>query len=317
MGEIAMKKTMSIIVPCYNEQESIVLFYNEILNVEKSIKNVIFEIVFIDDGSTDKTLQILRTLAQSDPKVKCVSFSRNFGKEAAIFAGLNYCVGVCAVVIDCDLQHPPTKIIEMYDLWQGGYEIIEGIKSTRGKESKLYKFLAEQFNWIYTKLARIDMNNMSDFKLLDRRVIDTLNIMPEKYVFFRALSSWVGFKRAKIYYDVQERMAGNTKWSHLSLIKYAFNNITSFSSAPLHVVTVLGLLFFIITILLGGVTLVKYWMHQSVEGFTTVILLILITGSVLMFSLGIIGYYLSKIYDEVKRRPRYIVQEILNKEERE
>ena len=273
-----------------------------------------YELLFVDDGSKDKTWSEIQRCAENDPHVVGVHFSRNFGKEAAMFAGLETAKGDCAVVIDCDLQHPPEKIVEMYRLWEEGYEVVEGIKADRGEETGFHKFAANSFYGIISRATGMDMGSSSDFKLLDRKVVDTLNALPERAVFFRALSFWVGYRKTEVQYCVQERTEGESKWSTKSLIKYAITNIASFSSAPLPIVTVMGVLTLAIAVVFGVISLVQKIAGTAQPGFTTVILLLLIIGSFLMISLGIIGYYLARIYDEVKGRPRYIISRVCGRE---
>ena len=266
-----------------------------------------FEIIFVDDGSKDMTYVNITKLAGSNTEVRGISFSRNFGKESAIFAGLESAAGACCVIMDCDLQHPPATIVEMYRLWEQGYDVVEGVKSSRGKETPIHKFCANSFYGIISKLTDIDMTNASDFKLLDRRAIEALLLMPERTPFFRALSSWIGFKTATVSFEVQERTVGTSKWSMWSLVKYAIRNITSFSGAPMQFVTFMGWVMLIFSFIFAIQSLYRYFTGTALEGFTTVILLLLIIGSVLMISLGIIGHYISRIYDEIKGRPRYII----------
>ena len=284
----------------------------EILQPEK----IDYELLFIDDGSRDGTWAQINEAAEKDSHVVGVHFSRNFGKEAAMFAGLEQAKGDCCVVIDCDLQHPPEKIVEMYRLWEQGYEVVEGIKEDRGEESGLHKFAANSFYGLISKATGMDMSSSSDFKLLDRKVVDTLNSLPERNVFFRALSFWVGYKKTSVSYCVQERTEGVSKWSTKSLIKYALTNISSFSSAPLHIVTVLGFIMLAVSVVLGIIALVQKISGVALGGFTTVILLLLFSASVIMISLGIIGYYIARIYDEIKGRPRYIISRICGREDK-
>ena len=204
------------------------------------------------------------------------------------------------------------KIVEMYDLWKMGYDVVEGIKNSRGKQNPIHKLFAKIFYHFISEATGIDMRQASDFKLLDRKVVDILLKMPERQTFFRALSSWVGFKSTSIVYDVNERTEGKSKWSAKMLIKYAVNNISSFSSAPMQMVTILGIIFLGFAIVIGIQTLVRYFMGTALDGFTTVIILQLLIGSVIMISLGIIGFYISKIYVEIKARPRYIVENTIN-----
>ena len=305
---------LSVILPSYNEEKMIAKAtarMAEILQPEK----IDYELLFIDDGSRDGTWAQINEAAEKDSHVVGVHFSRNFGKEAAMFAGLEQAKGDCCVVIDCDLQHPPEKIVEMYRLWEQGYEVVEGIKEDRGEESGLHKFAANSFYGLISKATGMDMSSSSDFKLLDRKVVDTLNSLPERNVFFRALSFWVGYKKTSVSYCVQERTEGVSKWSTKSLIKYALTNISSFSSAPLHIVTVLGFIMLAVAVVLGVVALVQKISGVALGGFTTVILLLLFSASVIMISLGIIGYYIARIYDEIKGRPRYIISRICGRED--
>ena len=306
---------LSVILPSYNEEKMIAKAtarMAEILQPEK----IDYELLFIDDGSRDGTWAQINEAAEKDSHVVGVHFSRNFGKEAAMFAGLEQAKGDCCVVIDCDLQHPPEKIVEMYRLWEQGYEVVEGTKEDRGEESGLHKFAANSFYGLISKATGMDMSSSSDFKLLDRKVVDTLNSLPERNVFFRALSFWVGYKKTSVSYCVQERTEGVSKWSTKSLIKYALTNISSFSSAPLQIVTVLGFIMLAVAFVLGIIALVQKISGVALGGFTTVILLLLFSASVIMISLGIIGYYIARIYDEIKGRPRYIISRICGREDK-
>ena len=305
---------LSVIIPSYNEEDNILRTATRLREVLQTAE-IAYELLFISDGSRDRTFEEIEKAAKSDPHIKGYEFSRNFGKEAAIFAGLGRAKGNCAVVIDCDLQHPPEVIPEMFSLWKEGYDVVEGIKSDRGDESKLHKLFVGTFYGVMSKLMKINMNDTSDFKLLDRRVIDVLLGLKESNTFFRALSFWVGFKSTSVSYEVQERTAGESKWSFYSLLKYAVMNTTSFTTVPLQVVTFLGFLSIAVSVIMGLQTLIRYFMGASVEGFTTVILLVLIIGGFIMLSLGIIGHYIARIYEEVKGRPRYIIARETGKEE--
>lgn len=272
-----------------------------------SKEEIDFELIFVDDGSKDDTWKRISELYEESARIKGIHFSRNFGKEAAIFAGLEYAEGDCVAVMDCDLQHPPATLVQMYRLWEEGYEIVEGKKRTRGKESAAHRACADSFYSLMSKAAGVDMNGASDFKLLDRKAAEALLKMPERNVFFRALSSWIGYRCISVEFDVQERELGESKWRIRSLAAYAVKNITGYSSVPLQTVTGAGFLTLAAALILGIQTLSCYFRGEAVEGFTTVILLLLITCSVIMISLGIIGYYIARIYEEVKGRPRYIV----------
>lgn len=297
---------LSVVLPAYNE-EMMIDKASECLTELLGSEHIDFELVFVDDGSRDQTWIKIEEQSRKNSAVRGVKFSRNFGKEAAIFAGLAEAGGDCVVVMDCDLQHPPETLIEMYHLWEEGYEVIEGVKHSRGKESALHRASAGLFYKIISRAVKIDMTRASDFKLLDRKAVDALLAMPERNLFFRALSSWIGYRTTQVEFDVRERTEGESKWSTMSLIKYAVKNIVSFSTVPMQCVTVAGVFVFLLAVILGIESLVRYFTGRAVEGFTTVILLILIIGSIIMISLGIIGYYIAKIYEEVKGRPRYLI----------
>ena len=308
MADELKQGLLSVVLPSFNEEGSIPRAADTITQIltQASIPH---EIVFVDDGSKDGTWRAVEEQARLHPQVRGVRFSRNFGKEAAIFAGLAQAAGDCVVVMDCDLQHPPEKVLDMYRLWQQGYQVIEGVKTSRGKESPLHTLAAKSFYSMISKATGIDMSRASDFKLLDRRAVDTLLAMREKNAFFRALSSWIGFSTTQVEFEVQPRLEGESKWSIRSLVRYALTNIAAFSAAPLQLVTLLGVVVFVCSVVLGIWSLWQKVSGQALEGFTTVILLQLLIGSILMICLGIIGYYIAKIYEEVKDRPRYIVAE--------
>ena len=299
-------KKLSVIIPSFNEQDNIPRTFQTIKEILDHA-HIPFEIIFVDDGSKDLTYTKICELSAQNEEVKGLSFSRNFGKESAIFAGLESASGACCAIMDCDLQHPPHVLIEMYRLWQEGYEVVEGIKSSRGKENPFHTFFAGLFYRIISKATELDMSQASDFKLLDKKAVDALLMMPERAPFFRAISSWIGFKSTTLPFEVQERAIGTSKWSIWSLTKYAIRNITSFSGVPMQFVTLMGWLMLAISFILGIQSLYMYFSGTALEGFTTVILLQLIIGSVLMISLGVIGHYISRIYDEIKARPRYII----------
>lgn len=297
---------LSVIIPAFNEELLIGRAYYTISEILKKA-DIDNEIIFIDDGSSDTTYEKIKTLAEREENICGLHFSRNFGKEAAISAGLASAKGDCVVVIDCDLQHPPEKIVEMYRLWQEGFEIVEGIKSTRGKENMLHGWAAKSFYSIISSVVGFDMSNASDFKLLDRKVVDIINRIPEKKGFFRAISFWVGYKKATVEFDVNERIEGTSKWSGIRLLKYAISNISAYSTAPMQIVTVLGFIMLIITAIFGVWALIDKISGRAIEGMTTVIIILIFIGSIMMISLGIIGYYVARIYEEIKGRPKYIV----------
>ena len=297
---------LSVIIPSYNEELSIEKAYYTITGILKNA-DIVSEIIFVDDGSTDTTYEKIKCLSDKENNVIGLHFSRNFGKEAAISAGLATAQGDAVVVIDCDLQHPPEKIVEMYRLWQSGFEIVEGVKSSRGKEGKIRGFAAKKFYSIISSVVGFDMSNASDFKLLDRKVVDILNRIPERKGFFRAISFWVGFKKTTVEFEVAERLDGTSKWTTIGLVKYAVSNISAYSTAPMQIVTVLGLMMLVITAIFSVWALVDKICGRALEGMTTVIIILIFIGSIMMISLGIIGYYVARIYEEIKGRPKYIV----------
>ena len=309
-----MDKMLSVVLPAYNE-EQMIKKTSQVVGDLLEKEQIPYELVFVNDGSKDHTWEKILELKEERAHIKGVCFSRNFGKEGAVFAGITQAEGDCIAVMDCDLQHPPETLIKMYRLWEDGYQVIEGVKASRGRESFIHKMFAKTFYSIISDATGIDMSRASDFKLMDRQAAEEFLKLPERNVFFRALSSWVGFKTTYVEFDVQEREAGESKWSFKSLVRYAVNNITSFSAAPMQIVTFFGVVFFVFAVLLGIQSLYMYFSGHAVAGFTTVNLLLLLVGSILMFSLGVIGYYIAKIYDEVKMRPRYIISEVIKSKE--
>ena len=299
---------LSVVIPAYNENENIRPAADTVSGVLKGA-GIAYEIIFVNDGSKDNTWSEILTVSDEYAHIKGVNFSRNFGKEAAILAGLSSASGACTAVMDCDLQHPHETLPVMYEKWQEGYDVIEGVKNDRSKESLKYKLSAKLFYRIMSRAIRIDMTRASDFKLLDKKAVQSILSLPERSMFFRALSSWVGYKTTSVEFEVQDRLQGETKWSALSLIRYAMSNIISFTSAPMQIVTGLGIFTLLIAVIIGIQTIIKFLSGTAVEGFTTVIILMLFIGSIIMICMGISGIYIAKIYEEVKGRPRYIISE--------
>ncbi|MGF7145744.1 dolichol-phosphate mannosyltransferase [Anaerotaenia torta] len=305
--ERTTSSTLSVVIPVYQEGSHI---RSSVRTIEEVLmaNQINYEFVLVDDGSRDNTWAELRDMAKQNEHISVLRLSRNFGKEAALCAGLEFAGGDMILVMDSDLQHPPGLIPEMVRSWrEEGYDVVEGIKSSRGRENILYRLCARFFYYIIYKTANIDLGQASDFKLLDRKVVEAWKEMPERATFFRGMSAWLGFERKQISFDVADRVNGKTKWSLFRLLRLAVNAITSYTSMPLHCITLLGVLLFFGAIVLGIQTLYMYFSHQALSGFTTVILLQLIIGSSIMISLGMIGIYLTKIYKEVKSRPRYLV----------
>ena len=301
---------LSVVLPAYNEEQMLAKTCRTLKKI-LDLAEINYELVIVDDGSTDQTWKIIEETAEKDRNVTGVHFSRNFGKEAAIVAGLAQASGNAVAVMDCDLQHPPEVLVKMYRLWEQGYEVVEGIKKSRGTETVFHRKSAGFFYRIMSRATGFNMENASDFKLLDRKAVESVLSMPERSMFFRATSSWVGFKSTSVLFEVQEREAGESKWSTGSLIRYAFRNIVAFTTLPLQFVTIGAGGCFICSLLLLIYSLVRYFTGHAVEGYTTLLFVMLFIGSAVMMSLGIIGYYIARIYEEVKRRPRYIVSRII------
>ncbi len=300
---------LTVVVPCYNEELNINQMVSRISETMEGTETDL-ELLFVDDGSSDKTWNEIRHIADRDNRVRGVRFSRNFGKEAAIFAGLSQARGDAVAVMDSDLQHPPETLVKMLDLWKTGVQVVEGVKKDRGRENGLYKGFSGLFYRLMSRFMNFDMENTSDFKLLDRKVVDAILSMPERNMFFRATSVWVGFRSAKVSYEVQLRNAGTSKWSTWDLIKYAVHNITSFTAAPLQFVTLLGGICFAGSLVLTLYSLIMYFRGKAVEGYSTMLIVMLMIGSAIMLSLGIIGSYIARIYEEVKKRPRFLISEV-------
>lgn len=274
-------------------------------------EGISFELVLIDDGSTDGSWEVITQACNDYPFIRAARLTRRFGKEAAMRAGLQMSRGSAVVVMDADLQHPPALIPEMLRLREtGGFDVVEGVKHPQGSG-----LLRRLFFSLNSKLTGVNLREASDFKLLDRRVVDAYLALPERNLFFRGMIAWAGYKTATLPFTPDERQHGKTQWSFRNLAKLALTSITSFSSIPLHLITTMGIVFIIAALLLGGQTLYNKLSGNAVSGFTTVILLLLITGSVIMLALGIIGEYLARIYEEVKRRPQFFIQETLPKSE--
>ncbi len=306
---------LSVVIPVYQEESHIKSSIGVIKEVLIS-NSIPYEFVLIDDGSKDNSWKEMKSLSEEDKQIVSLRLSRNFGKESALCAGLEYATGEMILVMDSDLQHPPSLIPEMVKAWrEEGYDVVEGIKSSRGKENAIYKLCAKIFYFIIYKTADINLGKASDYKLMDKRVVEAWKEMPERAIFFRGMSAWLGFDRKQICFDVAERVNGETKWSVIRLVRLAVNAITSYTSVPLHCITVLGIIMFIGAIVLGIQTLYMKFSGKATSGFTTVILLQLIIGSSIMISLGMIGIYLTKIYKEVKGRPRYLISKCINCDE--
>ena len=306
-----MQPEISVVIPVYCEAAGIRVTLRE---VEKYLSQCAstWEIVVVDDGSKDSTWDEITALSAGMPGLRGLRLSRNFGKEAAVSAGLAAARGRAVVLMDGDMQHPPSLLPTLVQTWRtGAADIVEAVKSSRGDESAMSAARAKLFYLILRAFSGHDLNGASDYKLLDQRVVEAYRTMKERNVFFRGMVSWMGFRTTQIPFEVEPRIAGDSGWSVFGLIRLAAVAVTSFSTFPLHLITIFGLIFFAFSVLLGIHTVYMKLSGAAINGFTTVILLLLIIGSSLMIGLGIIGEYLARIYEEVKQRPRYIVSQEL------
>jgi polyisoprenyl-phosphate glycosyltransferase len=296
---------ISVVVPVFNEAEVLPELLARIVSVLEHDWS--FEIVIVDDGSTDETWPVVRAAQRQEPRIRGVSLARNFGKEPAIFAGIREAVGDAIIVMDGDLQHPPSLLPEMIARWQAGAQVVEAVKTSRPGQPVRVRVGARLFNRAFSRLTGVDLVDATDLRLLSRPAADALMQLPERSVFFRGTSSWIGFRREQVAFEVGERASGETHFTIYSLARFAIRSLTAFTSAPLHLVTMVGIVFAVLSFILGAHTLYSWLRGTSVEGFTTVILLLLILGSAILVGLGIIGEYLARIHEEVKARPRYII----------
>ena len=304
---------ISVVVPCYNEEESLPLFYQEMERVRKQdFENVEFEYIFVDDGSKDNTLKEMKELYVQDNKVRYISFSKNFGKEAAILAGLEAASGDYVTLMDADLQDPPSMLKKMYDIIKDeGYDNVGTRRVSRKGEPPIRSFFAHIFYKIINKMSDVEMvDGARDYRLMTRKMVDAIISLKEYNRYSKGLFSYVGFKTKWLEYENVERVAGETKWSFWKLFKYAMEGITAFSTTPLILSSVLGLLFCLIAFLMIILIIVKTLVYgDPTSGWPSMVCIIFFVSGVQLFSLGVIGQYLSKTYLEVKSRPVYIIRE--------
>lgn len=313
-------KKVSVVIPMYYEEEVAEECYNRVIKVLKNIKNYQYEIIFVNDGSKDKTLEILENIARKDSNVKILSFSRNFGHQAAVTAGIKYITGDAIVIIDADLQDPPELIPEMLKLWEEGNEVIYGKRKTREGESKFKLLTAKMFYKTLNALSDVEIpKDTGDFRLVDRKVIDVVNSMPEHNKFLRGLFSWVGFKQTAYEYERKERFAGKTKYPLKKMLKLAGDGIISFSTKPLKLVGGLGIISIILSLAILIYSLVSYIfeLNNLTPGWTSIMVAITLFSGVQLLSIWIISEYIARIYDETKNRPQYIIDRKINIEEDE
>ena len=303
---------ISVIVPCYNEEESIPLFYDEICKVAESFKHVDFEFIFVNDGSRDRTLSIARDLSKKDKRVRYISFSRNFGKEAAILAGLEYSVGDYVAIMDADLQDPPSLLHEMYDgIKNEGYDCVATRRVSRKGEPPIRSFFAKCYYRLINKISKTEIvDGARDYRLMSRQMVNSILELKEYNRFSKGIFSWVGYETTWLEYKNVERVAGTTKWSFWKLFLYSLESIVAFSTVPLAIASIMGLLFFLVSVIMIIFIIVKtLTIGDPVAGWPSLVCIIFFVSGVQLFSIGVIGQYLSKLYLEVKNRPVYIVKE--------
>ena len=307
-----MKKKLTVIVPCYNEELALPYFYNEINKVSKKLSKVIFEVIFVDDGSTDKTLEVIKDMVKKDERIRFISFFRNFGKEAAMYAGLNYATGDYITIMDADLQDPPEMLIEMYDnIKNGEYDCIGTRRISRKGEPVIRSFFAKLFYKIINKMSKTEMvDGARDFRLMTRQMVNAILSLKEYNRYSKGLFSYVGFKTKWLEYKNVERVAGKSKWNFFKLFVYAIEGIVGFSTIPLILSAIIGLFFCLLSFIMIIVIIIRtlIW-SDPVSGWPSLVCIILFVSGIQLFCIGIIGTYLSKIYLETKNRPIYVIKE--------
>ena len=308
-------KKISIVIPMYYEEQVAQECYERMTKVVNAINNYDYEIIFVNDGSKDKTLDILENIASKDDKVKIISFSRNFGHQCAVTAGIKYVTGDVIVIIDADLQDPPELIPEMLKLWEEGNEVIYGKRKTRDGESAFKLLTAKMFYNTLNALSDVEIpKDTGDFRLVDRKVVDVINSLPEHNKFLRGLFSWVGFKQIPYEYERKERFAGKTKYPLKKMLKLASDGIISFSTKPLKIVGGLGILSIIISLIILIYSIISYIfnLNDLTAGWTSIMVTVTLFSGVQLLSIWIISEYIARIYDETKQRPQYIIDKKIN-----
>lgn len=305
---------ISIVIPCLNEEQNLRLVTGPIgQQLEQYPQSS--EIVLVDDGSSDGSWALIQQLRHEDKRIRGIKLSRNFGKEAAVAAGLAHAEGDLVILMDSDLQHPPELIPKMIEIWcHNDVEIVDAVKQSRGDEGSIKNIFSRLFYVLFSKMADLDLRNASDYKLLSRKALDAWSRLPERNLFFRGMSLWIGYPRAEIPFSVAPRTVGKSGWGYGKLTQLAISALTAYSSAPLRLVALSGMLFSIFALILGLHTLFNYFSGQAVSGFTTVILLLLLVGAAILFGLAVIGEYIGRIYEEIKQRPRYLVADTTDRD---
>lgn len=304
-------KKISIIIPAYNEEDSLPILYDRMKKLMENMKDYEFEILFVNDGSKDKTIQIIKEMREKDNRICYVDFSRNFGKEIAMIAGLDYATGDCVIFMDADLQDPPELIPELVKYWEEGYDDVYAKRRSRKGETWLKKFTSMMYYRILQKLTRIEIQkDTGDFRLLDRRCVNALKKLRESQRNTKSMFSWIGYNKKEVLYDRDPRVAGSTKWNYAKLVDLAIDGITSFTTSPLRLSTFIAIPTFILLFIYFIYVIAKcVIVHQAIQAFQAIILLILFFSGVQILLFGIVGEYLGRIFNETKNRPLYLVNE--------
>lgn len=306
-----MKKLVSILIPCYNEQASLPTLYTELSKVINELSDYDFEIFFVNDGSKDNTLDLIKAFHEADKRISYVDLSRNFGKENAMLAGFDHVKGDCMIIMDADLQDPPSLIPQMLQAWEAGYDDVFAKRIDRGSESLLRKLFSLAFYKILDHSTRFEiLQNVGDFRLLDRRCIDALKQLRENERYTKGMFCWIGYKKKELVFNRQDRVAGKSNWNFWSLFNLAIEGITSFTTAPLRMATIMGFVIALLSfclMLFYGIKTIIY--GDPVQGFTTLIVVVLFLGGVQLISIGILGEYIGRIFNETKHRPTYLERE--------
>ena len=310
-------KKISIIIPAYNEEESLPILYDRIKKLMDSMNNYEFEILFVNDGSRDKTIQIIKEIREYDNRISYVDFSRNFGKEIAMIAGLDYATGDCVIFMDADLQDPPELIPELVNYWEQGYDDVYAKRRSRKGETWLKKFTSTLYYRVLQKLTRIEIQkDTGDFRLLDRRCVNALKKLRESQRNTKSMFSWIGYKKKEVLYDRDPRVAGSTKWNYIKLVDLAIDGITSFTTSPLRLSTFIAIPTFILLFVYFIYVIAKcFVINQMIQAYQAIILLILFFSGVQILLFGIVGEYLGRIFNETKNRPLYLVNEYIGEKE--
>lgn len=310
-------KKISIIIPAYNEEESLSFLFERLNKITREIQNYEFEILLVNDGSKDKTLEIIKEQRKQDNRISYVDLSRNFGKETAMIAGLDYATGDAVIFMDADLQDPPELIPELIKYWEEGYDDVYARRKTRKGETFLKKFTSKMYYKILQKIAGMEIQrDTGDFRLLDRRCVNALRKLRESQRCTKSMFSWIGYKKKEVLYDREPRVAGKTKWNYLKLIDLAIDGITSFTTSPLRLATYISIPTFIMLGVYFIYVIIKcFAVHMAIQAFQAIILLILFFSGIQIMLFGIIGEYLGRIFLETKNRPLYLVNEYNNEKE--